>query len=748
MYTIPLVYFFAVGFDVVSSLAPPSVLTRISLEPERKLSPRSHRWGWGWAWMTGQPEDVNPLLREGDLPDFAHVLPEHMRPAVRSRLVDSRARFHELEQAIEARSSPPAYEDVMLPLQILDQYAGAPWRMIRHLESVLMSDALGEAVEELTPEVTSFWQDAGQSQIIYNALLQVQNSDGYSELPEAQRRSLDNELRSRRLAGVELSASEAAEFNQLQQDLTRLSSEYSNNVLHSARVWSLLLTDQAAVEGIPRRTLEAAASEAIEDHPDATAEDGPWLFRQDATVLGPALTYAANATIREQLFRAMVAEASEAPYDNTETIGGILSKRQRLAALLGFQNFAEQSLASKMAERQQVHDLLDELKATARPAAAADDEELRTFARSEGEENLQLWDRSFYVNRLQTHRFDIDAEALRVYFPFPAVAQGLFDFARSHYDVEVELDESEAASRVLWHQDARLYTVKVNGTARGHLIIDPFSRPGQKRSGAWMSAQFDRNNLGDSLQMPLACVVTNFPAPQGGQPSLLALGEARTLFHEFGHALQHLLTVQNEPYVSGINGIEWDAVEVASQFHEYFVDHDRGTLYSFARHHETGEPLPDELYQKLQDALHFRAGSSLLGQVHLGLVDLRLHESFEDGEDVHGIERNMALQTLITEPLPEARPLCSFSHIFAGGYAAGYYSYQWSKVLSADAFSAFDEAGLDNPERQLALGRHWASTALAMGGGRAPADVFRDFRGRAFQSGAMLRYSGLTVPSN
>jgi len=258
-----------------------------------------------------------------------------------------------------------------------------------------------------------------------------------------------------------------------------------------------------------------------------------------------------------------------------------------------------------------------------------------------------------------------------------------------------------------------------------------------------MSGQADRHNLGGTLQLPLAVIVTNFPAPQGDQPSLLALDEARTLFHEFGHAMQQVLTIQDEPYVSGIRGIEWDAVEIASQFHEYFVDHDRDTLYSFARHHETGALLPEELYQRLQDALHFRAGSTIISQVHLGSVDLRLHEAFEDGEDVHRIERAMATYTLITEPMPESKPLCTFSHIFAGGYAAGYYSYQWSKVLSADAFSAFDEAGLHNPQQQLALGRRWAHTTLAMGGARAPADVFRDFRGRAFQAAAMLRYSGL-----
>mmetsp|Transcript_12029 Transcript_12029/g.21732 ORF Transcript_12029/g.21732 Transcript_12029/m.21732 type:complete len:634 (+) Transcript_12029:83-1984(+) len=420
---------------------------------------------------------------------------------------------------------------------------------------------------------------------------------------------------------------------------------------------------------------------------------------------------------------------------------------------------------------QSLQKLLQEVKDAARPAAQKDDLELRDFARSGAEvdgqklpalEDLQKWDHFFYSQRLLLARYAVDREALRVYFPFPAAIKGLQGLTHRLFGVTLEPVHGEVAAAAKWHADVELFQVARGKELMGYVMVDPFSRPGEKRAGGWMQQLVSREQRPSKQpRLPVAAVMTNFPQPQEGKPSLLSLEEVSTLFHEFGHAMQHVLTVQNESSVSGINGIEWDAVEVASQFMEYWVDYDRQTLFSMARHYETGEPLPEESYKKLLVAKNFRSGTGLLGQVYLATMDLRLHEGYKEGEDPDGIAKAVGREVLINPPLPEGRPLCSFSHIFDGGYAAGYYSYLWSQVLSADAFNAFDTAGNLTVTQALVnfgaqdskgedavekLGRRWASTVLADGGGRAPEKVFIDFLGRQPSAAALLHYSGLDLP--
>lgn len=701
-------------------------------------------------------EETNPLLASSDLPAFAATRPEHAVPAMTLRLQQAEAELRRIEASLSSKlaksDASVSYDELMTPLEQLYVSIGQPWDFVNHLQSVRDSPGYREAVETLQPKVIVFYQNLSQSKPIYNALLRISESPDFAKMPEARRRIVEGELLDRKLGGVGLDSTKAEEFNKLQRQLSDLSMTFSNHVLDARKAWNLTINDAARVKGIPGRALAAAADLAKQGgHQDASAAKGPWLMTLDGTLLGPVLTYAQDRSLREQLFRASTTLASSGKDNNEEVVAKILELRQKQAELLGYPNYAEKSFASKMATREQVHSLLDEMQATGKPVAEAEDKELLEFAQHADEKlsKLDPWDRSFYIEKLSNQKYGIDAEQLRVYFPYPEVVKGMFSLTERLFGVTVKHADcaSPRAKASKWHDAVELYDIMQDSEVVGHVLMDPYSRPSEKRSGAWMQPLVTRRTEGERLWLPVAALVMNFPPPaaDGKTPSLLSLGEAGTLFHEFGHALQHVLTHQNESSVSGINGIEWDAVEIASQFLEYWVELDRRTVYSFAKHYSTGEALPEATYQQLEKAHTFRAGSSLMGQVYLGKVDLRLHEKFELGEDPIEIGKSVAAEVLVVKPLPESRPLCSFSHIFAGGYAAGYYSYQWSKVLSADAFSAFEEGGggLGDDVHTREVGRRFASTLLALGGGRDPGKVFKDFRGRAPTPAALLRYSGL-----
>lgn len=695
----------------------------------------------------------NPLLEEDELPAFALVKSEDARPAVESRLAWGKTKLAELEASLSrdlAKSDGPvAYEAFYPALQELNDHVSRPWDILNHLKAVRDSEGIRAAVAELQPKVTAFWQNVSQSKPIYNAFLRLNASAAaFAKLPESRQRIVQNELLNRQLGGVGLAGSVATEFNAVQAKLSKLSTEFGNHALDARKAWNLTLTSRDAVRGIPERALVAAADAARQaGHKEASAEKGPWMLTLDAAVLGPVMNFAEDRALREKVYRAFITLASQGSVDNSGTILQILKLRQQEASLLGYPNYAALSFASKMASSTEVHQLLDDLRAKARPFAVSDDQDLRAYAKKTGGiSDLQHWDRGFFVQKLQKEQYDIDTEQLREYFPFPAVVEGVFALSQRLFGVTAEKVDADAPDS-LWHKDVHLYRLIRDGATIGHVFLDPYSRPSQKRAGGWLQPIVSRSRSDKGgLRRPVAGIMANFPAPPagGGKPALLALGEVDTLFHEFGHALQHILTVQDEPAVSGINGVEWDAVEIASQFMEFWVDFDRKTLYSFAKHWKTGEALPEAIYQRLHKAHNFRAGTVLTSQVYLGKVDLRLHEKYADGEDPNAIEKSIAKDMFVTPPLPEARPLCTFSHIFAGGYAAGYYSYKWSEVLSADAFATFEAGGaLESDARARAIGNKFASTLLGLGGGRAPGRVFRDFVGRAPSTEALLRYNGL-----
>lgn len=700
---------------------------------------------------------ANPLLDgAAPLPRLAAVdVARDARPAVAEALRKGRLDLERLEGELASKLRSNAsltYEEVITPLQRLGEETGRPWGLLRHLQSVKQDKLLRDVVSELEPDVVAFGQKVSQSKPIYEACLRLREDAAFQSWPEARRRAILAEVRDRRLSGVGLAGADAEEFNAITQRLSKLSNDFSNHVLDSTAAWHLQIHDASMLRGVPKRALELAAAKArtTGDFKNATGEKGPWLLGLEAPILGPILTYAEDSSLREKIFWAYATRASSGNTSNLPTISEILDKRQRSANLLGFKSYSEMSFASKMATASEVHALLGELKDSAHGAAEGDLTELKAFAKRTAQvDKVNPWDRSFYIQKLRKEKYDYDAEAMRPYLAMPSVLEGLFGLARRLFDAEVTEASADEAKPFLWDPSVRLFRMSRDGDFAGYVALDAYSRPGQKRAGAWVQPMRSRRSeSGRTVDYPIATIVTNCPQPQGNKPSLLSFSEVETLFHEFGHALQHVLTRQGDPAVAGLNGVEWDAVEIASQFMEYWLTDDRATLFSFARHFKSGATLPDSLYKSLRSAARFRTGSTILGQVYLSSVDLRLHEQYEKGEDVLAIGRELESQILLEPPLEKACQLCGFSHIFAGGYAAGYYSYQWSKVLSADAFSAFEEGtgGLGNETAVHSTGKRFAETLLALGGGRAPGRIFEDFRGRQPSVQALLRYSGLHAP--
>jgi len=504
-----------------------------------------------------------------------------------------------------------------------------------------------------------------------------------------------------------------------------------------------VLRDAAEVAGLPESALELAAQSARE-----AGETGAWRLTLDQPSLVPALQHLKSRAHRETLYRAHITRASSGETDNTALIRRILELRRDEAKLLGFASYAELSLATKMApDVAAVEKLQEELRRVSHGAAQRELEELRAFARARGEPNaLANWDVSYWAERLREERYAYSEEELRPYFPLPRVLEGLFGLAERLFGVKIRAADGEAP---VWHPDVRFFRVDgESGEPLAAFYLDPYSRPAEKRGGAWMDECVGRSRLfrdpAGGARLPVAYLICNQTPPVGEKPSLMSFDEVETLFHEFGHGLQHMLTRVDYGLASGIRNVEWDAVELPSQFMENWCYH-RDTLLGFARHYETGAPLPDALFAKLKAARTYRAGSAMLRQLFFGIVDLELHHRYDPTgpETPFDVERRIAATTTVLPPLAEDRFLCSFGHIFAGGYAAGYYSYKWAEVLSADAFAAFEEAGLDDPAKLRAVGLRYRDTVLALGGSRRAMEVFVDFRGREPKTEPLLKLYGL-----
>ena len=694
---------------------------------------------------------ANPLLVGRGLPPFDRLTAETVDSGMPLLLNQLRADLaaHEAQLRMQACCD---WDAVMVPLQRLGERLRWSWGVVGHLMSVCNSSALREAHARQQPAVVAFSNRLAQSQPVYRALLVLQqrHGDGAIQLDAAQLRVLEAELQHMRLRGVGLAGAEREAFNAATARLAEASTRFGNQLLDATRAWSLLLERQEQVASLPvslREQLAAAAREA--GHGEATAHDGPWQLGLDQPRYQPFMRYSNRRELREQAYRAFVSRAASGEWNNGPLVREILGLRQQQAERLGFANWAEVSLATKMAPSiHSVEQLLDELRGPGRRAAVEELDELRGLAREAGatEEarNLQPWDVACWSEHLRQRRFNLDSEALRPWFPLPQVMEGLFALCNRLFGIRVVAANGEAP---VWHQDVQFLRVLDDQSGR-HLAafyLDPYARPGTKQGGAWMDECLGRHVDPDGQAvLPVAYLVCNFTPPLDGVPSLLTFDDVETLFHEFGHGLQHMLTTVEQPDAAGINNVEWDAVELPSQFMQNWC-YDRQTLTGMARHWQTGAPLPAAEYDKLQQARTFMAGSAMVRQLHFALADLELHGRWRpDGEESpEAVWRRMALNTMVLQPLPDDASLCSFAHVFAGGYAAGYYAYKWAEVLSADAFAAFEEAGLDNEAAVCSIGRRFRDTVLSLGGSRHPSEVYRAFRGREPSTAALLRHAGL-----
>ncbi|MFM7453356.1 MAG: M3 family metallopeptidase [Cyanobium sp.] len=701
----------------------------------------------------------SPLLRGKGLPPFEAITPDQVNAAIPELLDQLNGELSQLEQALEGRleqassgGDPLGWAEVMDPLHHLGERLRWSWGVVSHLNGVCNTPELREAHQNQQGTVVAFGSRAGQSAVIYRALGQL--LEQRQQLDPTQLRILEAERRDMELRGVGLGGAEQGAFNATTAELARLASDFGNHVLDATNTWSLRLRDPAEVAGLPdslRELLAQAARQAGEEpgDTDASAEAGPWLLGLDMPRVAPFLKYSQRRDLRERVYQAQVARASSGELDNGPLIERILTLRGEQARRLGYASWAEVSLASKMAGSvAEVEQLLEELRAAAYPVAELELEELRAIARRQGAleaDDLKPWDVAYWAEKLRQESFELDSEALRPWFPLEQVLQGLFGLCQRLFDIRiVSTDPGEAPT---WHPDVRHFRLLdgASGTPLAAFYLDPFSRPGSKRGGAWMDECLGRSRTaaGEPV-LPVAYLICNQSPPVGDTPSLMTFEEVETLFHEFGHGLQHMLTTVERPQAAGINNVEWDAVELPSQFMENWC-YDRATLMGMGRHWQTGEPLPEADYQKLLAARTFMGGSATLRQVHFALVDLRLHSAWspEGGQSPEQLRRELARTTTVLEPIPEDAFLCAFSHIFAGGYSAGYYSYKWAEVLSADAFSAFEEVGLDVEDAVVATGRRFRDTVLSLGGSRSPAEIFEAFRGRPPSPEALIRHSGL-----
>ncbi|KAG6483078.1 probable cytosolic oligopeptidase A [Zingiber officinale] len=689
--------------------------------------------------------DSNPLLQDFSLPPFDTVEPKHVRPGILELLKKLDADLVELERIVE-----PTWPKLVEPLEKIVDRLQVVWGVVNHLKSVKDSPELRSAIEEVQPEKVKFQLRLGQSKAIYDAFKAIQNSSSWATLSDARKRIVDGQIKEAVLNGVALEDELKKKFNEIEQELEKLSQKFSENVLDATKKFEKLITDKKEIEGLPATALGLAAQTAVsKGHENATPENGPWIITLDAPSYMSVMQHAKNRSLREEVYRAYVTRSSSGDLDNTPIINQILKLRLEKAKLLGYKNYAEVSMTMKMATVERANELLEKLRTASWDPAIQDMEDIKTFASNAGaaESNeLTHWDITFWSERLRESKYDINEEELRPYFSLPKVMDGLFALAKKLFDINIEPADGLAP---VWNSDVRFYAVNDSlNNPIAYFYFDPYSRPSEKRDGAWMDEVFARSCVlardGAPVRLPIAHMVCNQTPPFGNKPSLMTFREVETVFHEFGHALQHMLTRQDEGLVSGIRGIEWDAVELPSQFMENWCYH-RNTLMSIAKHYETGEPLPEDVYLRLLAAKTFRAGSLSLRQIRFASLDLELHTKYvPDGpESIFDVDQRVGRRTQVIPVLPEDRFLCSFSHIFAGGYAAGYYSYKWAEVLSADAFSAFEDAGLDSDKAIEETGHRFRETILALGGGRSPLQVFIDFRGREPSPEPLLRHNGL-----
>ena len=677
---------------------------------------------------------TNPLLTPFSLPPFSAIRPEDIVPAVQSALADCRAAV----ERVVAQPGPFTWDNLCQPLAESDDRLSRIWSPIGHLNSVKNSPELRAAYEQALPLLSEYGTWVGQHKGLYQAYRSLKEGAAFETLSVPQRKAVDNALRDFELSGIGLSADKQQRYGEIVARLSELGSTYSNKVLDATMGWSKLITDEAELSGLPESALAQAQAMA-----QAKEQDG-WLLTLDMPSYLPVLTYADNRALREEMYRAFATRASDqgpnaGKWDNSEVMAETLALRHELAQLLGFDTYADKSLATKMAESpEQVIGFLSDLAKRARPQAEQELGQLRAFAKQHyGVDELDAWDITYYGEKQKQHLFSISDEQLRPYFPEQRVVEGLFEVVKRIYGITAK----ERKDVDTWHPDVRFFDLfDADGELRASFYLDLYARE-NKRGGAWMDDCVGSLRKADgTLQKPVAYLTCNFNRPLGDQPALFTHNEVTTLFHEFGHGLHHMLTQIDTAGVSGINGVPWDAVELPSQFMENWCWEPEALAF-ISGHYQSGEPLPKAMLDKLLAAKNYHAALFILRQLEFGLFDFRMHFEYSPQKGAQILPTLAEVKKMVAVvPSPSwGRFPHAFSHIFAGGYAAGYYSYLWAEVLSADAYSRFEEEGIFNAE----TGKSFLDNILSRGGSEEPMALFKRFRGREPQLDAMLRHYGI-----
>ncbi|MDA6067915.1 oligopeptidase A [Idiomarina abyssalis] len=674
----------------------------------------------------------NPLLEKSQLPDFEQIKPEHIQPALKECIEHARQTIDD----VLARGDF-SWNGLIEPLTDADEKLEHVWAPVSHLNSVVSTPELREAHDSCLPLLSDYATYVGQHKGLFDAYETLRNSDEFAELTEAQQKLINDTLRDFRLSGVDLPADKKKRYAEISSRLSDLSSTFSNNLLDATHAWTCLITDESRLAGLPDSIKEAAKETA------ADQEKEGWLFTLDIPSYLPVMLYAEDRELRKDMYQAFVTRASETgpnggKFDNSAVMDETLALRHETAKLLGFNDYAEMSLATKMAESPEqvlgfVKDLADKSMSQAKEEYA----EVEAFAKEQGVEKMEAWDVPYFSEQLKQQRYSISDELLRPYFPEQQVLNGLFEVVKRLFGMTV----SEQKDVKTWHENVRFFRIHdADGHLRGSFYLDLYARQG-KRGGAWMADFVGRRVHADGeLQNPVAFLTCNFSKPVGGKPALFTHDEVLTLFHEFGHGLHHMLTQVDTAGLSGINGVEWDAVELPSQFLENWC-WEPEALALISGHYETGEPLPQELLDKMLAARNYQSAMQMMRQLEFSLFDMRIHHEFDEskGARISEILSEVREQTSVRIPPEYNRFQHSFGHIFAGGYAAGYYSYKWAEVLSSDAFARFEEEGIFS----AATGRDFLQVILERGGSRKAADLFQEFRGREPSVEPLLRHSGI-----
>ncbi len=674
----------------------------------------------------------NPLLQTHRLPPFSEIKARHIVPALRQLTEEN---LQALDKQLESMDAI-TWETLAEPLEERDDRLRHAWSAVRHLNSVANDNDIRTAFNESLPILSAYGTAMSQNEQLYQAFRTLAASAQFEQLNQAQRQSVIYAIRDFKLSGVGLPPESKARYGEIQSRLSALSNQFSNNVLDATQGWFKHVQEESCLAGLPEASREAARQAAQRKQLDG------WVLTLDGPVYLTVMTQAHDRQLREEMYTAFMTRASDqgptaGKWDNTPLLEEILTLRAELAVLLGYNNYAELSLATKMADSpDQVLDFLQALANESRPAAEAEVQQLRRWCREEfGVTDLQMWDVPYYSEKLKERRHSVSQESLRPYFPLARVLEGLFWVARELFEVEIK----PVSTAEVWHPDVRFFAVEREGQVIAHFYLDLFAREG-KRGGAWMADCRVRRRAGGETQLPVAYLVCNFSAPANGQPALLTHAEITTLFHEFGHGLHHMLTAVDVASVSGINGVAWDAVELPSQFMENWC-WEKAILQKLSAHVETGDCLPDATIDNLVSARNFQSALMMLRQLEFALFDLRVHleygqANFTGVQDLLDQVRN---QVAVLAPPRFNRFQHSFSHIFAGGYAAGYYSYKWAEVLSADAFAAFGEKGIFD----RVTGQRFLTEILQRGGSQDAMTLFKNFRGREPEINALLKQSGI-----